>query len=104
MPHDSEQRWEGVARQVSRMAENVLSIIAEGEEIYQDLVELNTFAGGTDQLLADLLYQAAPATAAQVDTVTDARLAMQAIHNLHQALDNSAVAARDRFTDLRRMS
>jgi len=104
MPHDSEQRWEEVSREIARQSGLILSVVTEAEEVYQDLVELFQFAGGTDQLLADLLYVASPASAGQVATVTDARAAMSAIHNLYQALDNVAVSASDRFTDLRRMS
>jgi len=125
--HTSEQRWQqndlgdpGISELIRGGARDVLSHLQAGEELYQDLIEVFQFAGGTDQLLADQLFledwtgRTAPgssppapeteANAAEVAKVADAKAAMLAIHELYQALTNGAVLTADRRALLRRMS
>jgi len=63
--HTSEKRWyenqnpngnEGVAPRVQAMSQNVLAALLEGEEAYQEMLELFDFAGGTTQDVADQLF------------------------------------------------
>lgn len=123
--HSSEKRWDknqfgdvGVGQQVRDAANRVVGALADAEELYQDLLELWQFAGGTDQLMADQLFlevwsartsgsPPAPETqanAAEVLRVADARAAMQAIHDLYEAMTNVAVTQQDRIAVLRRMT
>lgn len=128
--HTSEKRWyrnqnpegnESVATQVQAISKNILSALNEGEEAFQEMNEMNTFAGGTPQLLADQLFLekwtgresdpvGAPgvldtqANATELGMVTDAIAAVTSVHELYQALTNVLVTQQDRLADLRRMS
>lgn len=113
MAHSSELRWQGAADAVASQAFQTLRALNDAEQTYQDLLEAYTYAGGTDQAFADLLFQevngnpdpiADTATAEQVALVADLSLAIQALHELYQAADNQVVAQEDRLTQLRRMS
>lgn len=128
--HTSEKRWyrnqnpqgnESIADQVQRISKNVLTALQEGEQAFEEMLELNAFAGGTTQLLADQLFlekwtgresdpEGSPgvfdteANALEVSMVADATAAVTSIHELYQAMTNTAVAQEDRIADLRRMS
>jgi hypothetical protein len=106
-------RWQNAAGFVATAAANTLNALNSAEEIYQELLEIYNYSGATDQLMADLLFadviaaearNPAVATVEEVAKVTDVRLAIQALHDLHLALDNNALTADDRGTKLRRMS
>lgn len=128
--HTSEKRWyrnqnpegnESVAEQVQAISKNVLAALVDGEEAFDEMQELMTFAGGTSQLLANQLFLerwsgresdpvGAPgvidteANATELGMVTDAVAAVTAIHELYQAMTNVVVAQEDRKAQLRRMS
>ena len=113
MAHSSELRWQGAADAVASQAFQTLRALNDAEQTYQDLLEAYNYAGGTDQLFADLLYadviesearNPAEATTEEVAKVADLRQAIQALHELYQAADNVAVAQEDRLSQLRRMS
>lgn len=105
MAHSSEADWTTEASKVSQIAQGVIEHLNLAEETYQNLLEIYNYAGGTDQLAADLLFQTAPGTAdaAQVAKVTDLRLCIVALHEMWQAMNNTAVAQADRAAVLRRM-
>ena len=128
--HTSEKRWRnnqnpdsgtGVSLLVQNAAETVISGLSTAEIMYQDLLELYAFVGGTAQLLADQLFyedwvnrESDPignpgvldteANAAEVTKATDLINAVTAMHELYQAADNVVVAQEDRFAQMRRMS
>ena len=119
--HSSEKRWEEVSAVVANIARQVLATIVESEDAYQDLIELWTFAGATDQKLADQLFfevwsvrESDPignpgvldtqANTEEVGKVTDAKGAALAVHQLYEALTNVATAQADRIATLRRMT
>jgi len=126
--HTLEKRWDknntgdiGVSEQVKNAANQMLFAMNMSEEIYQDLLELWTFAGGTDQLVADQLFfevwsvrESDPignpgvfdtqANAIEVSQAGDAKAAMLALHQLYQAMTNVATTTADRITTLRRMT
>jgi len=119
--HSSEKRWLDVSAAVQNVANKTMVAVVESENIYQDLIELWAFAGGTDQLLADQLFlevwqrrESDPvgdpgvfdteANATEVGQVTDAKAAALAVHELFLALTNVAVTQEDRITTLRRMT
>ena len=128
--HTSEKRWyrnqnvngnDSIADRVQSISKTVLVALLEGEEAYQEMLELNAFAGGTTQLLADQLFfekwsvrEPDPvgdpgvfeteANAAELAMVTDATAAVTSIHELYLALTNTAIAQENRIADLRRMS
>jgi hypothetical protein len=118
MGHTLEKRWEDIGTEVSNLSRQMLAILIEGEEQYQRMVEVYTYAGGTDQGLADLLFKdrwsirdsnddGTLDTQANADEVTmagDARLAMVAMHELYLAVTGGTVAAEDRATPMRRMA
>ena len=112
MAHSSEMRWELAQSLVSAAAEAVLSNLNEAEQIYLDLLEIYPYTGNSHQLMADLLFadviaaeQRAPAeaNAFEVAKVTDLKNCIQALHQLHQALNNEVTTQADRATVLRRM-
>ena len=128
--HTSEKRWRnsqtrdsgvGVSELVSGAAQTVIDGLSSAEILYQDLLELYTYAGGTAQLLADQLFyedwsvrESDPignpgvldtaANATEVAMATDLIGAVTAMHELYQAANNVAVAQEDRFSQMRRMS
>lgn len=127
--HSSERRWEknvagdiGVSVRVRDAARNLVFYLNEAEEAYQEMLELWQFAGGTDQELADQLFQeqwngrgadlrASPvvlgdtqANAREVAQVVDVRAALQAMHQLYQAMNGEPTATLDRVAPLRRMT
>jgi len=57
MSHSSEKRWEEVSIQVSEAATKMVDGLLEVESKYQDLLELYSYAGGTPQAMADLLFK-----------------------------------------------
>lgn len=104
--HTSEKRWPDVSRNVNEKARLLLESLVFGKEIFDQLNELWTFAGGTDQQVADLLFQdvnagnsPATATADQVQMVADAKAAMQVINAIHATADGNGD-----LDKLRRMS
>lgn len=110
MSHSSEKTWSEISGQVSAAAQNVRDHLQHGEELYQRLQEVYSFAGGTAQALADQLFFAdwnsrseLQASAEEVAMTQDAIDAMTAIHELYQAATNIAVTQSDRLTELRRM-
>ena len=104
MAHSSELRWSGAQAAVSQGALATLQTLGASEEVYLDLLEAYTFAGGTDQLFADQLFAAAPATVEQVAQVTDLKAAIVALHELYGAMTNVITPTEDRAALLRRMS
>lgn len=103
MAHSSELRWQGAADAVASQANQILKALVDAEQTYQDLLEAYTYAGSTDQLFADLLVDGT-ATTEEVAKATDLRLAIQAMHDLYLAADNTTVPVEDRLTKLRRMA
>jgi len=113
MSHSSEVRWPEVSVLVSQAAEGTLRSLSEAEYTYQELLEVYTYSGGTDQLFADLLFKDVieaesrtppEANVEEVAMVTDFRLAITALHELNQAMNNFAITQDDRATKLRRMT
>lgn len=126
--HTSEKLWDknkfgdiGVGETVNNACIQVLFALNLSEEAYQDLLELWTFVGGTDQAVADQLFfdiwsirvsdpignpdvVDTQASAQEVTKVADAKAAILAIHQLYQALTNVAVTQSDRINVLRRMT
>ncbi len=122
--HTSEKRWDknkfgdvGVGEAVKDAATQMLFAMNMSEEIYQDLLELWAFAGGTDQLVADQIFsdiwsvrETIPgipdteANAVEVAQVGDAKATMLALHQLFEAMTNVAVLTSDRIAILRRMT
>jgi len=119
--HTSEKRWDdiavgnkryqGISRRASDSVNSLITTLNGVEEAYQQMQEIYTYAGGTDQLLADLLFTEdiaergdSVANAAEVAKATDLVAAMSAAHQIYQAADNVAVTQSDRFSALRRMS
>jgi hypothetical protein len=116
MSHSSEKTWGEVSGLVSAAAQNVRDELLSAEELYQRLQEVFSYAGGTNQGLADLLFrdrwigretvtgvQDTGANADEVALAADLVNAMLAVHQLYEAANNVAVTAADRITDLRRM-
>jgi len=121
MAHTSEKRWntvrsqagtvvEGVNTVVGRHAEQVLKAINDGNELYAQLLEMFTFAGGTDQLMANLLFRDeiaargdTEANAEELQMATDLKDATVALNQLYLAMTGETVAAVDRASSLRRM-
>lgn len=122
MAHSSEKRWrmgmnpeapnaEGVATQASAVCDLMMQAFTQGEAAFAEMQELYTYAGGTIQLLADLLFKEdiearaeSVANAAEVAKVQDAFDAITALHELYQCADNQIVAQEDRLAQLRRMT
>jgi hypothetical protein len=107
MPHSSEVRWDQAVQQVGDAAFGLLTSLQASEAIYQELLEVYNYAGGTDQLAANLLFNGdvtVVAVASDVSKLTDLKSAIQAMHDLWLALDNTALVAEDRGSALRRVS
>ena len=104
MAHTSETRWGEVSKHIADVSNSFLDSITKSEALYQDLLELWAYAGGSDQAVADLLFNADPANATQVQMAADAKAAMLALHELYEAANNIAITQDDRVAALRRMS
>ncbi len=126
--HTSEKRWDsnvfgdsGIGVLVRDASVSAVDKLTAAENLYQDLVELWDFAGGTDQGVADQLFFEIwsvrvsdpignpgvvdiQANSVEVDMVKDAKAAALAFHELYLALTNVAVTTKDRVTTLRRMT
>ena len=128
--HSSEKRWRnnmnedsgvGVSVLISSSCETVLRGLEEAESLYQELLELYQYCGGTAQLLADQLFyedwsvrESDPignpgvldtqANATEVEKAQAAVDAVTSLHELYQAANNVAVTQEDRAAALRRMS
>jgi len=103
MAHTSEKRWEDINHSIGNISGEMLEVLMKGEETYQQLLELWAFAGGTDQAVADLLFNTT-ADATQVIMVSDAKAALTSIHELWQAANNVVVSQENRSDKLRRMT
>lgn len=111
MAHTSAKRWPQSEQLISNFCYEFIGIVNNAEEAYQQFQELYDYVGGTDQALADLLFQdengsGAPGTATpeQVAKAADAKAAMVALHQLFQAASGEAAATQeDRLALLRRM-
>jgi len=55
--HTSEKRWENVSTTASGIVAQLTSILINTEESYQQMLEIYAYAGGTDELLAELLFK-----------------------------------------------
>lgn len=121
MKHTSELRWGDVGIDVSSQSQTIKQALIQGEDVYQEMLELYQYAGGTAQGLADQLFVdvwsvresdpiGAPgvfdtqANTTEVSMAQDAIDAMAAIHQLYEAATNVVVAQSDRLAALRRMS
>ena len=107
MAHIDGKSWNDVNTQVGDVASEVMAGVLKGEELYNQLLELWAYAGSTDQLFADKLFEeengGGVATPEQVSLAIDAKTAMGAIHTLHDAIFNQPVTQKDRATDLRKL-
>ena len=103
MPHSSEVTWANFSRKVEVLSDDVLTTIERAENVYQDMLEVFQFAGGTDQLFADLLFDGIAPTA-DLEKAQDLKAAMVSIHDLFQAMQGTTITANDIAADLRRMS
>lgn len=111
MGHSSEKRWGEVGGEVGRVCAEIVNTINQGEEKYLQLVEVFTYAGGTDAGFAALLFEdhiearndGNGPTAEEIAKAADVRAAMVAVHELWQAANNVAVAAAQRAQFMRRM-
>lgn len=128
MAHTAEKRWatrrsadgsqliEGVNQQVGQRAQQVVSSIQAGEELFLQLIEMWTYAGGTAQGLADQLFQDevaargdVMASPEEVAKATDLKDATVALHEMYLSMTTGVVtpdpdvAAKGRDGSLRRM-
>lgn len=104
MAHSSEMRWAEAAQKVANAASLTIDSLNIAENSYQELLEVYNYAGGTDQTMADMLFEVPTADAGQVAMVADLRLCITALHELYQALNNVTITQADRAALLRRMS
>jgi len=126
--HSSEKRWDknrfgdlGIGEVVKDSAKQMVFAMNMIEESYQDLLELWSFAGNTDQLVADQLFFEiwsirvsdpignpgvidTQANSTEVEQVADAKATMLALHQLYQAMTNVVIAQDDRLAKIRRMT
>ena len=126
--HTSERRWDknrfgdiGIGETVKNAAAQMLFAMNVSEEAYQELLELWQFAGGTDQLVAGQLFFEVwstrvsdpvgnpgvvdtQANATEVGQVADTKATMLALHQLYQAMTNTAITQVDRLALMRRMT
>ena len=113
MSHSSAKRWPKVEQEVEKIAAELVGVLGRANEVFEQFQEMSTFAGGTDQLLADQLYldinkdpitgDPNPATAEQVAIVADAKNAMIAANDLYKAAFGDAFVVGDRLILMRRM-
>ena len=90
MTHTTEKRWANSSQQVSNNVQAIKEILLTGEELYQELLELWSFHGNDNQLVANQLFEGT-ATAEQVAQVADARSAMVAVHDIYIGADLAAL-------------
>ncbi len=126
--HTVEKRWDqnrfadaGIGQLVRDAAVNTVEHLTSSENLYQDLVELWAFAGGTDQAVANQLFFEiwstrvsdpignpgvldTEANSVEVAVVSDAKAAMLATHELYEAMTNQVTVTKDRIATLRRMT
>jgi len=121
--HTSEKRWNdsnlnrvpltGISEKASLVTRALINTLLEVEEAYQSMQEIFIYAGGTDELLAELLFKEdiavrdSPnnvASAEEIAKAGDLVNAMVAAHQIYQAANNVIVTQADRLGDLRRMS
>lgn len=121
--HTSEKRWvttnlnntvyTGVSEMGSAVANNLVVTLSDVEEKYQELLEIFVYAGGTNDLLAELLFKEDIAARSSPDNVpsveelakvNDLVAAMLAAHEIFLAANNATVTQDDRLAKLRRMS
>lgn len=113
MAHTSTKRWTEIEERVSYYSKTAIEVLNDAEEAYQQFQEIFTYAGGTDQDLANLLFADRNgfdsagdpniSTAAELALVVDAKNAMIAMHQIFEAANNGTVTQDDRLTKLRRM-
>ena len=112
MSHTSAKRWQPSEQLIGDLALSMVNSLNDGEEAYQQFIEVYQYAGGTDQGMADLLFQeingnpdpiTGTATAEQVAKVADARGTMQGIHDLYLAAEGNDITPSNIFDALRRM-
>ena len=104
MAHSSEMTWDEISGRVAIVAGNIVKVLLDAEEEYQEMLEIFNYAGGTDTLMAGLLFATGTPDQTQIDKTTDLKNAMAAAHQLYQAAANVAISQNDRFASLRRMS
>lgn len=107
MSHTSSKRWPQSEMLIGQLALNMVNSLNEGEEAYQQFIEVYQYAGGTDQGMADLLFkdenQGGTASPEQVAIIADARESMQGIHDLYVAATGNDITPSNIFDALRRM-
>jgi hypothetical protein len=107
MSHTSSKRWPQSENLIGQLALSMVNSLNEGEEAYQQFIEVYQYAGGTDQGMADLLFtddnQGGAASPEQVAKVADARQSMQGIHDLYVAANGNDITPSNIFDALRRM-
>jgi hypothetical protein len=120
--HTSEKRWDdtnvngknytGISERASNEVRELIARLLQIEEAYQQMQEIYTYAGGTSELLAELLFKEDIAGRDSPDNVvsteeiakaTDLVSAMTAAHQIYQASNNIVVTQSDRLTEMRRM-
>jgi len=101
MPHSLDLQWDEAVRITQQQARNMIRAINEGEEAYQDLLEM--VDGRSDQIVANQLF-GGTASQEQLDRFADLKNAMVAIHQLWQCGNNVNTSQKDRFKDMRRIS
>jgi len=120
--HTSEKRWsklklpngtflEGISLKASEIARQLTSTLNDVEERYQELLEIYTYAGGTDQDFANQLFREdiegrgeSISNTEELAKATDLVAAMLAAHQIWLCANNVSVAQEDRMALLRRMS
>lgn len=112
MAHTSTKRWTEVEERVSHYSKTAIEVLNDAEEAYQQFQEVYTYAGSTDEGLAELLFYGDEGkdsagqtlvTPEQLALVVDAKNAMIAMHQIFEAANNGTVTQDDRLTKLRRM-
>lgn len=112
MSHTSEKRWSDTSAKASGFANEIVTILNNAEEAYQQMQEMYVYAGSTAADLAELLFlediavRPSPDNVASTEEIAKAQDlidAMTAAHQLWQAANNTAITVADRMTDLRRM-
>lgn len=103
MTHSLNLNWDTVEARIGSVAANVIAILNQAEEGYQDLLEAVDGRNMTD--FAKQLFNTATPTQIEIDMVTDARDAMIALHQLYEAARGTAATQQgDRYPALRRMA
>jgi hypothetical protein len=125
--HTSEKRWttrainsfdgtrirlEGLSERAQPLLKEFVEQLILVEEAYQQMQEIYSYAGGSNTLLAELLFKeeiaarSSPdnvASQEEIDKATDLVNAMTAAHQIYQAANNVVVTQSDRLTEMRRM-